>query len=174
MLVGGACTLTCFADMLTVPLELGRGTVVEVAERDFHFDLDVVAAGFAGRVAEVTVAAEESAEEVEGVAAAAALLLAVLETLVAVAVVDGAGLGVGEGFVGFGDLDEFLLGGVVAGVFVRVEFLGELAVGRLELLVCGGFVDTEDLGEPISMMGIGETRKRGGLPCKSLRRKGRR
>ena len=48
LLVGGAGTLTCFADMLTVPLELGRGAVVEVAERDFDFDLDVVAAGFAG------------------------------------------------------------------------------------------------------------------------------
>lgn len=96
----------------------------------------------------MAVAAEEAAEKVEGVAAAAAaLLLAVLETLVAVAVVDGAGLGVGEGFVGFGDLDEFLLGGVVAGIFVGVEFLRELAVGGLELLVGGGFVDSEDLGE---------------------------
>lgn len=121
----------------------------------------------------MAVAAKEAAEEVEGVAAAASLLLAVLETLVAVAVVDRAGLWVGEGFVGFGDLDEFLLGGVIAGVFVGVEFLGELAVGRLELLVCGGFVDSEDLGLSVTVLEDGMCKKRGGLPCKSLRRKGR-
>jgi hypothetical protein len=116
----------------------------------------------------VAAPAEEAAEQVERVvpAAAAALpLLALLEPFVAVLVVDLAGLGVGEGFVGFGDEDEFVVGcWVVAGgrggldrgwrggrqrqslrVLVGVVFLAELPVGRLELLLGGLPVEAEDL-----------------------------
>ncbi len=64
---------------------------------------------------EVAGAAEEAREEVEGVVrAGAAALLVLLDAFVAVLVVDLAGLGLGEGVVGFGDRDEFLVGGVVA------------------------------------------------------------
>lgn len=68
----------------------------------------------------VAPAAEEAAEEVEWVVPAAvaraALLLALLEGVVAELVVDLAGFGVGERFVGFGDEDEFVVGcWVVAG-----------------------------------------------------------
>lgn len=66
-------------------------------------------------------AAEEAAEEVEGVVplatAAAGVLLTVLgDTLVTVLVVDAASGRVGEGVVGVGDGDEFLLGSFVAAV----------------------------------------------------------
>jgi len=55
-------------------------------------------------VPEVAGAAEEAREEVEGVVrAGAAALLVLLDALVAVLVVDLAGLGLGEGVVGFGD-----------------------------------------------------------------------
>jgi hypothetical protein len=116
-LVGGARALAVLADLLLVPLELGGAAVVEVAQRDGHLNLDVVAAALAGLVAEVAAAAEEAAEEVEGVMRpAAAALLALLEPLVPVLVVDLAGLGVGEGLVGFGDEDELVVGcRVVAG-----------------------------------------------------------
>lgn len=64
--------------------------------------------------AEVTASAEEPAEKVKGVVvAAAAALLSLFQTLVAILVVDLAGLGVDEGFVGFGDFDELVLGGIV-------------------------------------------------------------
>jgi hypothetical protein len=53
----------------------------------------------------------------------AAALLALLETFVPVLVVDFAGFGVGEGFVGFGYFDEFLFGCfVVSGGRVRVNW----------------------------------------------------
>lgn len=59
--------------------------------------------------------AEEAREQVEGVVrAGAAALLMLLDAFVAVLVVDLAGLGFGKGVVGFGDGDEFLVGGVVA------------------------------------------------------------
>jgi S1-C subfamily serine protease len=48
-------------------------------------------------------------------------LLALLETLVAVLVVDLAGFGVGEGFVGFGDEDELVVGGWVVAVYTPCQ-----------------------------------------------------
>lgn len=110
--VGSSRAFADFADFLLVPLELGGAAVVEVAQGDGDFDFDVVPAALAGLVAEVAAAAEEAAEEIEGVvaASAAALLLALFEAFVAVLVVDLAGFGVREGFVGFGDLDEFVVG----------------------------------------------------------------
>lgn len=64
---------------------------------------------------EVAAAAEEAGEEVEGVVPAGAptALLVVLEALVAVLVVDAAGLFVGEGVVGFRYCDEFVVGALV-------------------------------------------------------------
>ena len=66
---------------------------------------------------EVAAPAEEAREEVEGVMVllgATAALLVLLEAFVPVLVVDAPGFGGGEGFVGFGDFDEFLGGGGVA------------------------------------------------------------
>ena len=69
-------------------------------------------------MSKVPAAAEEAGEEVEWIVAssAAALVLALLQAFVAVLVVDFARFGVGEGFVGFGDFDEFLFGGFIAAV----------------------------------------------------------
>lgn len=67
--------------------------------------------------AEVAASTEEPAEKVERVVVTATTaLLPLLETLVAVLVVDLAGLRVDEGFVGFGDFDKLVLGGRVAPV----------------------------------------------------------
>jgi len=56
-------------------------------------------------------AAEEAREQVEGVVrAGAAALLVLLDAFMAVLVVDLARFGLGEGVVGFGDGDEFLMG----------------------------------------------------------------
>lgn len=72
---------------------------------------------------EVPAPAEEAREEVEGVVVPlAAALLVLFEALVAVLVVDAAGFGLGEGLVGFGDLDEFLVRGFVASV-VQIDNL---------------------------------------------------
>lgn len=64
---------------------------------------------------EVSRAAEEAGKEVERVIGATALsaLLVLLQAFVAVLVVYAAGLGLGEGVVGFGDLDEFFGGGFI-------------------------------------------------------------
>ena len=106
------------ADLLLVPLELGGGAVVEVAQGDLDAHLDVVAAGLVRRLAKVAVAAKEAAEQVEGVvslaAAAAAALLVLLDAIVAIAVVDLARLGVGEHFVGFGHFDKLFVRSFVA------------------------------------------------------------
>lgn len=97
--------------------------VVEIPQRDVHAHLHVRAATLAAPVAEMPAPAEEAREEVEGVVVPlAAALLVLLEALVAVLVVDAAGFGLGEGLVGFGDLDEFLVRGFVASV-VQVENL---------------------------------------------------
>lgn len=110
----GAAAL--LADMLFLPLELGRPAVVEVAQGDADLHLDVGAAPHA-MAAEVTASAEEPAEEVKRiVVTAAASLLSLLQTLVAILVVDLAGLRIDEGFVGFGDFDKLVLGGIVAPV----------------------------------------------------------
>ena len=45
-----------------------------------------------------------------------AALLALLHSFVAVLVVNLAGFGVGERFIGFGDFDKLLFGGVIASV----------------------------------------------------------
>lgn len=93
--VGRPGALALVADLLLLPLELGRPAVVKVPQGDSDFDLDVGAAALA-RLAEVPAPAEESRKEVEGVVmpSARAALLALLEALVPVLVVDLAGLGV--------------------------------------------------------------------------------
>ena len=102
--------------MLFLPLELGRPAVVEVAKGYADLDLDIGAAPHA-MAAKVTASAEEPAEKVEGVVvAAASALLPLLKALVAVLIVDFAGLGVDEGFVGFGNFDKLILRGFVAPV----------------------------------------------------------
>jgi hypothetical protein len=103
------------------------------------------------------------------VAAAAASLLVVLDALVAVSVVDLAGLGVAQDIVSLGNLDELLMGcfispGMVSGykarsegqsclrVLVWMELLGQLAISRLELLVGSLLVYSEDLLRSVKVL----------------------
>lgn len=113
---------------------------------------------------EVAAATEEAREEVEGVMALlSAALAALFQTFVAVLVVDFAGLGVREGFVGFGYLDEFLFGGFVTSrgevlgynrsiwgkgelrVLIRVVFLAKGAVCTLDIAFRGLLVYSKKL-----------------------------
>jgi len=82
---------------------------------------------------------------VAGAGAAAAILLVLLEAVVAVLVVDLAGFFVGEGVVGVGDGDELLLCGFVAGVLVGVVLFAEGAVGFFDVTFAGFAVDAEEL-----------------------------
>jgi hypothetical protein len=128
-------------------------------------------------MAEVSPAAEELIEDVEGVAAAsaaAAAFFVLFDAVGAVAVVDLAQLGVGEDFVGFADFDEFLRGGFVVGVLVGVELLRQAAVGFFEVAVVGGVVEVEDLEErgPARVRWRDQIRRGGGgsgedRPCSS-------
>lgn len=111
MLIRRSRALALLANLLLVPLKLGRAPVVEVAEGDADLELDVGTASLARLVAKVAAAAEEAGEEIEGVVMLlAAALLALLEAFVTVLVVDLAGFGVDEGFVGFRDFDELVVG----------------------------------------------------------------
>ena len=93
------------------------GSVVEIAKGNCDSDFHVGTSALTG-LTEVTAAAEEARAEIEGVASmTVASFLVLFEAFMAVLVVDFACLGFGKGFVGFGDFDEFLLGGLVSTVF---------------------------------------------------------
>lgn len=47
-------------------------------------------------------------------------LVVLFQTLVAMLIVDSSGFGGGEGIVGFGYLDEFVVGRVIARVLIRM------------------------------------------------------
>ena len=90
--------------------------VVEVAQRDGNRNVHVLAAALAPALAEMAPAAEEAGEEVEGVVGLVGMpagLLVLFEAFVAVLVVNAAGFGRGEGVVGFGYGNEFVMGGGV-------------------------------------------------------------
>lgn len=77
--------------------------------------------------------------------AALASLLALLHPLVPILIIHATDLGVDEDIVGFGDIDEFLVRGLVAGVLVRVVLFGQRSVGLFDLPVVGVFVEAEEL-----------------------------
>jgi hypothetical protein len=93
----------------------------------------------AERRAERIAAAEERVEDVRERAEATepGLEPARPEPLVAVAVVHGAPLRVGQDLVGLGGLLELLLGLRIVLVHVRVQLASELAEGLLDLLLVG-------------------------------------
>ena len=86
------------------------GAVVEVAKGYCDANFHVRASALTRSMTEVATAAEEAREEIERVSALTVSTFFVLfEAFVAVLIVDFAGLGFDEGFVCFGDFDEFLL-----------------------------------------------------------------
>ncbi len=86
-----------------------------------YADLHVRAPALAATVSEVAAAAEEAGEEIERVMLAGLTALFVLvEAIVSVLVVDAPGFCRGEGVVGFGYRDEFVMGGVVTSVCLEI------------------------------------------------------
>lgn len=76
-----------------------------------HADFHVRTPALAATVSEVTAATEKAGEEIERVMLAGLTALFVLvEALVPVLVVDAPGFCGGEGVVGFGYCDEFVMG----------------------------------------------------------------
>jgi hypothetical protein len=113
------CTSSAFAgftDMLLLPGELGGGAVIKVAEGNFDTDFDIVASGLAGCSSEVAVPAEEAAKEIEGIMATAtsSSLAALLNTFVAVLVVNFAHFLIAQDIVSFGNLDELIMCCIIA------------------------------------------------------------
>jgi hypothetical protein len=103
--------------------EFALNSVVEIPKGELDSGLFVRAPSYTLSMSKVSAPSEEATEQIEGIvvtSAASASLLMLLQTLMAVLVVDAAGFGRGEGVVGFCYLDEFVMGGLVAGVFVRV------------------------------------------------------
>ena len=92
-----------------------------------------------------TAAAEDFFEKIERIVEAPATAHAILKCRVTVAVVSGALVRVTKGLVGFPEFLKFLLCLVVAGVFVRVVFHRELAVGALQILLADVAIDAQNL-----------------------------
>jgi hypothetical protein len=117
--------LACRANGLFLHRELRRSTIVEVAQRNGDPDLHVRTMSLTTLLTKVTAAAEEAREEVEGVVllARTAAFSVLLDAVVAVLVVDLAGLFVDEDLVGVGYRDELLRSFIVAtgSVLVVVE-----------------------------------------------------
>ena len=76
--------------------------------------------------------------------AAAARAGARIKRGVAVLIVSGAFLRVAQGLVSLAEFLEFFLGGLVARIFVRMIFYGELAVGFFDFLGSRLAVDFEN------------------------------
>jgi hypothetical protein len=100
---------------------------------------------------------ERLAEKVKGIVesarAGARAAAARVEGIVAVLVVGGALLRVAQCLVGFADLLELVLGGLVTWILVGVKLEGLLAIGLLEFVVRNAAADAEDfvivaLGHP--------------------------
>lgn len=111
-----ASSLTFLTNDLLVPLELGRGTVVKIAKGYLDTDLDVVSSRLTRVSTGMAVSTEESTEKIKGVVStttAAAAIPALLDAVVAVAVIDLAHLSISQHIVGLRDLDELVMGCVV-------------------------------------------------------------
>ena len=139
-------------------VELGDGNFLFAAERglferDFQIVTQIVAALRARRILAAAedvfknaaaARAEDLAENVERIVEAAARrsrrragALARVKRGVAVLVVGGAFLRVAQRLVGLAEFLEFFLGLLVARIFVRMKFHGQLAVGFLDFLGVG-------------------------------------
>ena len=161
--LGRAAAAAVRAGFLAVDRDLFGAAVGGFLKGQNHAGLDIVAfargvgaaAPAAAKTAEPAEApAEQIAEDIAQVHAAEtarAAKAALLGRIVGVdpgkaeLVVALAFFGVGEHVVGFVDLLELFLGHFIAGVEVGVVFLGELAVGALDLGVAGIFADAQHL-----------------------------
>ena len=94
---------------------------------------------------DVLEAAEATAAEAAEIAKPAAAEAARLGAVVAELVVLRPLLGVGQHLVGLVDLLELLLGGLVAGVHVRVVLLRQLAIGLLDGRLVRALLEAKDL-----------------------------
>ena len=113
--VSGASATAFLAYLLLVPVEFCCAADVEVSKRDGDLDGNILALSLSP--AKVTAATEEAVEHVEGivmVATATSLLLVLLQAFVAILVIDAPAIGIAECFVRLRDLDELVMGGIVA------------------------------------------------------------
>jgi hypothetical protein len=118
-------TAALLADLLLIPLKLRHLAIIEVSQCDVDLQLQILAPSLAGLATKVSLATKHAAEKVKWVVGLeAAALFVALETLVAILVVDLAGVLGGECFVGFRYFDELRFGGAVAGVLIWMVLLG--------------------------------------------------
>ena len=113
---------------------------VEVSKWNVDYALHVLTSPLTS--SEVSTATEEATEEIERImhpASSLATLLVLFHTFVAILIVDLPDLRIDENIICFGDLDEFLMRFLIIGVLIGVVFLGEVAVGFLDLTIVGVF-----------------------------------
>lgn len=86
-------------------------TDIEISQGNANSDLHIRPTALAVLVSEVSATAEKSREQVERIMLpATAALLPLLQSFVAIAVIDLPSLGVREGLVSFGYFNKFLFG----------------------------------------------------------------
>src|SRR6266404_1646065 len=138
----------CYGDLLLA-------AVGGFFEGNFHVVTEIVTALRLGRILASTAAeqilkdsaaTEDFAEDLERImgTAAAESACPAIEGAVAVLIVEGAFLGIAQDFVSFTEFLELFFGCFIAGIFVRVIFYGELAVGFLDFLVGSCSLNRED------------------------------
>jgi hypothetical protein len=146
----GAVAIARLAHPHALVLDLHGGAARSVVQAHLGLHRDVAAlhgALTAAAGAERVAAAEERVEDVAERAESLERRVepARAQALVAVAVVDGAPLAVGEDLVGLCGSLELLLGVRVVRVHVRMKFASELPEGLLDVLVGGLARNAEDL-----------------------------
>ena len=134
---------------------LGQGNFHVVAEIGAACSAAAAPPALAGALAAAThEVAEEVFEDIRhggiefgaeaGAAGPVAAACAIFKGLVAEAVVGGFFLRVFQDVVGFADFLELGFSGLVAGVGIRMEFLGVIAVGGLERLFVGALLKPQN------------------------------
>ena len=141
----GSRTLTVFALDVFLDLDMLLDAIDDVSQADLDTDTDVRSA-LAGRfviareegteAATAAATSEEAVEDIEwietGATAEATAHARIIETELVIAL---AFLWVTEHLIGLSTLLEFLLGGLVARILVRMIFDGELTIGSLDFVV---------------------------------------
>ena len=146
----GTASLAGAADLEPLERDLALAAFEHLDQGDLHLGLEVVAARGAALAPAATaaLAAEdvvEHREDVLDVHRVEVVSRAAAEAGVAVAVIDGALLGIAQDLVGLGAFLEADLRLVVARVLVRMPLDGEAPVGALHFVAVGIARDAEDL-----------------------------
>ena len=112
--IGTASPFAFFTDLLFLYLKRMLCPVIEISKRYGDPKIHIGTPALATAMPKVATAAKEARKEVEGILVLSrSSLFVLIQALMTVLVVDAACFFVGQSFICFGNLDEFLLCGVI-------------------------------------------------------------